>query len=289
MTNDEVLTYRTNALPALRFDVQDFKEELVKYEDFKVRLRACSYFFTEHPLLQIAGVVNKAQYQRAVEGEKSLERLAYLGDFQKIKENEDKISNFSDLGKYNVLHEYIFGGIVVGEVEKLGKIVVVEANYDRVSEHQWFAGLMSVFAAGAGTVGIILSGGELTSLIIGGFMGTALPVPISILLRKGLRKEESSIRQIKAMIPFYAEQVGKDIENLPRHVNYLEALCSHIQEAARENITFYPERELNQEEKTSLVKHLETDILRYHVVLSGMQRKLPVLQSVCQEKLASLR
>src|SRR3989344_2746441 len=113
----EVVTYRTNALPKLRFDVKEVKEELEKYEDLKSRIKACSYFFTEHPLLQTAGIVNQVQYQRAVEGEKSLERLVYLGNFQKIKENKDKIRDFSDLARCNVMDEYILGGISFGEAD----------------------------------------------------------------------------------------------------------------------------------------------------------------------------
>src|SRR3989344_8183181 len=155
----EVVTYRTNALPKLRFDVKEVKEELKKYEDFKTGLRACSYFFTEHPLLQTAGIVNQAQYQRAVEGERSLERLAYLGHFQKIKENEERIRDFSDLAKFNVLDEYLLGGIIVGDADKLCKVVNVESNYGGASEHKWFAGFLGTATAVLGT-GAIVSSGE---------------------------------------------------------------------------------------------------------------------------------
>ena len=97
MADDGMLvTYRENALPELRLDVKGLKEAQMSYDNFKEGLRYCSTFFTGRPLLQVSGVLNQAQYQRAIDGEKSLERLAYLGDFQKIKENEEKMNSYNE-------------------------------------------------------------------------------------------------------------------------------------------------------------------------------------------------
>lgn len=282
MADDEVLvTYRENALPKLGFNLTELRQAQLHFEDFQERLRYCSTFFTKRPLLQAAGVVNQAQYQRAIDGEKSLERLAYLGDFQKIKENEDKISNFSDLKKVV--------NTAFDKTEKICEIVGVESNDYGASSLKELTGFAGIASSAMGIFMIASGGGGLVDLVIGGFLGTGFSVPISIYLGKSLRKEEAAIRQIKAMIPFYAEQAAQDLETLPRNITYLEAFCSHVQEATQENVSFYSERKLTLEEQKSLVGYLETDIPRHQHRLSQLQSKMSSVQSACQEKLAALR
>ena len=284
---EALVTYRTPAMVGPRFDIREAKEALARSDDFKKELTYCSTFFTSRPLFRVGGAINQQQYRRALDGEISLERLTYLGSFQKIKENEEKIHDFSDLGKYNVIDKYLSGGILIDEVEKLCKVVAVESNYDGTSEHKGLAGFLSLSMAAMGTSVIVSSDGDLTMLIFGGLLGLVSTVPTSILLRRGLSKEAAAIRQLKAMVPFYAEQAARDIEALPQNINYLEALCSHVQEAAQDNTTFYPERKLNQEEQKSLVNYVEHDIPEHHIRLLQLQTKISTIQAVCQEKLWS--
>lgn len=235
MASDEVLvTYRENALPALRFNVREVKEALT-YEDIRDELDYFSDFFTGRHILHVAGVVNEAQYQRAIDGEKSLERLAYLGDFQKIKENERKIDNFSDLAK-EVNSAY-------DKTKKICELVNVESYYNGASSFKEIAGIIGTAPAALG-IFFIATAGSFIELIIGGIMGLPFPFYVGVQFSKELSKEEAAIRQLKAMIPFYAEQVAQDIQALPRNITYLEALCSHVEEAVQENVFFYPQREL---------------------------------------------
>lgn len=252
--------------------------------DPKANLSDCHRFFSDNGLLKVSGIMSGQQYQRSLECEGSLKRLYYLDDICTIKKRETELINLLDLPKLGISSRNqmndIFGA--AGVEFYIENLPDSDRNSDSIKT--------SIVYAGAGASLICLGGYSLFTAIAGAIFGLSAPIINLIWLSPQLREEESAVRQLKAMIPSYAEKVAQDIQALPEKLGYLENLCSDLLMSSKENSLFTPERELTERESKEILNYFHKgEILANRLMLLDLQGHAANIQVEWQEKLDALR